>query len=240
MSSYTVSIDGNSSCLRTTLFPALNLRSDKMWEVALLDFTSYNSIPNVTEGINNQLHYYKNKDTDGNFQSIETVFLDTGSYEVESINEELQKKMGKENIEIKANNSLLRTEIKSKFYIDFRQPHSIGMLLGFSPSSKILEPNITHIGENTVNIIKVNTINIICNIVHGSYKNGANQHILHTFYPTVAPGFKIVEKPHNLVYLPLNTTFISDIEVNILDQDEIPVDFRGEDISLRLHIRATN
>lgn len=239
MSSYTVAIDGKTSSLRTTLFPALHLQQDKIWEVTLLDFTTYNSIPNITEDVNNKFHYYKKKRSSDGSQFMETVTLNTGSYEIESINEELQKKMGKENIEIKANNSLLRTEIKSRFYIDFKQPKSLGMLLGFPPSTEILEPNKTHIGPNTVNIIKVNTINIMCNIVQGSYKNGGNHHILHTFYPTVAPGFKIIEKPHNLVYLPLNTTSISDIEVSILDQDDNPVDFRGEDISLRLHIRAT-
>lgn len=239
MSSYTVSIDGNSPFLRTTLFPALYLPTNRVWEAALLDFTSYNSIPNITEDVNNKFHYYKEKKLNGTYQSMETIALDTGSYEVESINDELQNKLGKDNIEIKANNSLLRTEIKSKYYIDFTQQHSIGTLLGFPNNIKILQPNKTYIGPESVNIMKVNTINIMCNIVHGSYKNGTNQHILHTFYPTVPPGFKIVEKPHNLVYLPLNTTYISDIEVNISDQDENPVDFRGEDISLRLHIRAT-
>lgn len=239
MSSYTVSLDGNSSHLRTTLFPALQLRTDKLWEAALLDFTSYNSIPNITENVNNKFHYFKEKDSNGKLQFMETVELSTGSYEVDSINDELQNRIGKDSIEVKANNSLLRTEIKSKYYIDFTQEHSIGTLLGFPPSTTILEPNKVHIASATVNIMKVNTINIMCNIVQGSYKNGGNQHILHTFYPTVAPGFKIVEKPHNLVYLPLNTTYISDIEVNILDQDEHPVDFRGEDISVRLHIKST-
>lgn len=80
----------------------------------------------------------------------------------------------------------------------------------------------------------------MCIIVHRSCNNGVNQYILHTFYPTTAPGLKIVDKPQNLVYLPVNTTFISDIEENILYQDENPVDLRGEDISLRLYIRTTN
>lgn len=61
MSSYTVTLNSNSSILHTSLFPALKLSDSKEWEAALLDFTTYNSIPNITEGLNNKFYYYKNK-----------------------------------------------------------------------------------------------------------------------------------------------------------------------------------
>lgn len=235
MSSYTVSLTGNSSNLRTTLFPSLLLQKSRAWEAALLDFTTYNSIPNITENVNNKLHCYKNK----NDINPKVVELNTGSYEIEDINRELKDKIGKDNIELKANNNLLKCEIFSKYYMDFSKDHSLGLVLGFPPATGVLEANTLHMGTDVVNIIKVNTINITCNIIQGSYLNGRNQHILHTFYPTVAPGFKIVEKPHNLVYLPLTTSNVSDVEVNVLDQDGNFVDFRGETISLRIHIKAT-
>lgn len=239
MSSFTVSIESTSSVLKSTLFPALYLHGNKDWEVALLDFTTYNSIPNVTENVNNQLHYYRTKSKEGTFSNLEVATFQTGSYEIDDIDHELKKQLGAENIDIKANNSLLRVQLKSNYYIDFTQPQSIGSLLGFLNSSDILPPGKTHIATNTVNIIKVNTINITCNIIRGSYKNGSDSHILHTFYPEVSPGFKIVEKPHNLVYLPVSTSVISDIELNVLDQDDNLVDFRGENISIRLHIKPS-
>lgn len=238
MSSYTVCINSSSSTLRTSLFPALSLDNGKEWEVALLDFTTYNSIPNVTEGENNQIHYFKEKTEDGKLKSFLTATLETGAYEIEDINQELQKQMGKHNIEIKANNNVLRSELKSKYYIDFTQEQSLGSLLGFPKSMGVLKPDKSYLGKETVKIIKVNTINLTCNIVHGSYRDGVNEHILHTFSPTVAPGFKIIEKPHNLVYLPLNTRYISDINLNVLDQDGNLVDFRGETVSIRIHIKS--
>lgn len=238
MSSYTVCVNSTSSILRSSLFPALNLDVSKEWEVALLDFTTYNSIPNVTDGENNKFHYYVEKTKDGELKSLMTATLETGVYEIEDINQELQKQLGKNNIEIKANNNLLRSELKSKFYIDFTQENSLGSLLGFPKTMGVLKPNQLYLGKETVNIIKVNTINISCNIVHGSYNDGVNEHILHTFCPTVAPGFKIIEKPHNLVYLPVNTRYISDIELNVLDQDGNLVDFRGETVSVRIHVKA--
>jgi hypothetical protein len=239
MSSCTVSISSVSSTLRSTLFPPLHLKENKQWEIALLDFTTYNSIPNIIEGVNNKFYYVKNKNSHSSLQSTEAFEFQTGSYEISDINRELQKHLGKEVIELKANNNNLRSEIKCKYYIDFSQPDSIGPLLGFPSSSALLEPNAVHTSVTTVNIIKVNTINITCNIVQGAYKDGSNQHILHTFYPTVPPGFKIVEKPHNLIYLPLNTTYVSDIVLNVLDQDGDIIDFRGEVITIRLHIRQT-
>jgi hypothetical protein len=98
---------------------------------------------------------------------------------------------------------------------------------------------MTHIGPETVNIIKVNTINLTCNIADGSYKDGEKLHIIHTFYPSVPPGFKIIERPHNLVYLPVNTSYISEIVVNVQDQDGNNIDFRSETITLRLHIKPS-
>lgn len=237
MPSYTVCINSTSSVLRSSLFPSLCLDYEKEWEVALLDFTTYNSIANITDGENNKLHYFKEKSEDGVLKEQVIVTLETGSYEIEDINQELQKQIGKTNIELKANNNLLRSELKSKFYIDFTQEQSIGPLLGFPQTMGVLKPNKMHLGKETVKIIKVNTVNVTCNIVQGSYKDGLNEHILHTFSPSVPPGFKIIEKPHNLVYLPLNTRHISDIELNVLDQDGNLVDFRGETVSIRIHIK---
>src|SRR5436190_8237622 len=266
MASYTFSITSNKPVLRCTLDSSLRLDPHKNWEAALLDFTTFNSIPNISENENNKFHYYKQNPIEKEASAavteteiateststvkeiksrkerappvLETVILQTGSYEIEHINKELQKSLGKENISLRANNSLLKCELKSKYYVDLSQEHSIGSLLGYPSDTPILEPNKTHTSTNPVDIIKVNSLNITCNLIEGSYIDGIDRHILHTFYPTVPPGFKIVEKPHNLVYLPLNTSYISDIVLNVLDQDGNFVDFRGELITLRLHVRA--
>jgi hypothetical protein len=240
MSSYTVSLTGTSSTLRSSLFPALRLKTDKQWEAALLDFTTYNSIPNISDGVNNILHYYKIKNEEGNYDQANEIALPTGSYEIDDICKYIQEKLGKENISIKGNNNTLKTEITSKYYIDFSKKHSIGSLLGFPANTPILEANTPHVSLNTVSIITLNTIDITCNIIHGSYRDGENKHILHTFYPSVPPGFKIIEKPQNLVYLPLNTSYISDIVLNVLDQNGNIVDFRGETITVRLHIKSVS
>jgi hypothetical protein len=122
MSSYTVSLTGTSSTLRSVLFPALRLDTNKLWEAAILDITTYNSIPNVTENVNNKIHYYKTKDENTNkYSDLEEFSLPTGAYEIDDINEAIQNGLGKDNITIKGNNNTMKAEIKSKFYIDFTQ-----------------------------------------------------------------------------------------------------------------------
>lgn len=238
MPTYTVSLTGNSSTLSSNLFPALRLPKHKLYEVALLDLTTYNSIPNVKDNINNKLYYYKNE---GGKQAkqVHEVVIKAGAYEIDDINEYLQKELGKENISLTANNNLLKVELRSKYYIDFTKPANIGSLLGFSSDSGVLPPDTDHTGPQIVNIIQVNTINLTCNIVDGSYKNGEKLHILHTFYPSVPPGYKIIERPQNLVYLPINTSYISEIVVNVQDQNGNLIDFQGETITLRIHIKPS-
>lgn len=111
MPSYTVVLSGNSSTSQSSLFPALCLPKHKLYEVALLDLTTFNSIPNIVENDNNVLYFYK---TDQERQTgiIQKAKIKSGAYEIDDINEYIQQQLGKENITIiKANNNLLRTEI---------------------------------------------------------------------------------------------------------------------------------
>lgn len=78
---------------------------------------------------------------------------------------------------------------------------------------------------------------IQCNLIQNSFNNSNAVHIIHMFYPNVPPGYKIVENPTNVIYLPINTKFISEIVLKITDQDENLVNFKGELITIRLHLK---
>lgn len=94
--------------------------------------------------------------------------------------------------------------------------------------------------DSPVDIIKVNVVRIGCNIARGSYDNGVESHIIHEFYPTVEPGFKIVEQPNNVIYLPVNVKQLDNITLTITDQEGRLVNFRGETITARLHLKQQN
>lgn len=217
-------LSGSGSTLTCDLFPALDL-SEGDWEIGLIDFTTYNSIPNIEESVNNLIHFGK-----------DTIALPTGSYEIEDINNYTQKFVKKpKEITIRANNNTLKTEIYTSDEVDFTQKESIAPLLGFS--SRKLEANKWHESDNPVDIIKVNVVRIGCNVVRGAYQNGAESHIIHEFYPSVPPGFKIVETPQNVIYLPVNVNKLHNITIVLRDQEDRLINLRGETVNVRLHLK---
>lgn len=209
------------------LFPPLELgdNSDD-WEIGLLSLSTYNSIPNVEEGVNNVFAYGQKR----------KITIPEGSYEIDDINNYIKSHLAKdEKISFYANNNTLKCEINTNQKIDFTAPDSIGRLLGFDPV--VLAANKTHTSQHPVSIISVNSIRVDCNIARGSYNNGVEGHTLYEFYPAVAPGFKIVEAPPFVTYLPVNTNRISNITLQILDQEGRPINFRGEEVTVRLELR---
>lgn len=230
MSSMTVTVTGaDPAALVCEFFPPLELTGGE-WYVGLLDFTTYNSIPNIIEEKNNVFPVQ-----DGNEWRF--IKLPTGAYEIEDIEAFLKKALPNKMMSLRPNNTTLKCELYCSLNIQFNQSPSnnIGRMLGFTENK--LEANKTHTSDAPVNIIKVNTIQIRCNIVQGSYKNGQNEHTLHSFYPTVEPGFKIVETPSNVIYLPVNVQRLDNITLSIVDQDGDVVNFRGEVITARIHLK---
>lgn len=230
MSSLTVTVTGkNPAALVSNFFPPLEL-TDGEWYAGLLDFTTYNSIPNVESGKNNVFPIIKGTDEI-------LIEIPTGAYEIDDIETYLKKALGDRKFSLRPNNNTLQCEIYCSFDIDFKlSDQNMGEMLGFKTKTK-LEAHKLHISETPVNIIKVNTIQIRCNIVKDSYKDGENQHILHSFYPTVEPGFKIVETPVNVIYLPVNVQRVDNITLSVVDQTGDIINFRDEVITARLHLK---
>lgn len=172
-------------------------------------------------------------------KSSVTVIFPQGAYELQDLERYVVETCSRANIpldfKLKANNNTLRSEIFSSRSIDFTRTANIAAMLGFKP--RVLEPNKWHISDTVVNIIRVNIIRLVCNIVRGSYDNGVENHILHEFPLAVDPGYKIIETPSNVIYLPINTNRIQSIVIRLEDQDGNLVNFQNEVISLRLHSR---
>lgn len=167
------------------------------------------------------------------------IHFPEGAYEIQDIEKHVldtcERSNRKITFHLRANNQTLKSELYCSRPIDFIRPQTIGPMLGFD--ARVLEANKWHESDHQVNIIKVNVIRVTCNIVRGSYTNGVQDHTLHHFYPLIEPGFKIVEQPKTVVYLPLSTGKIATIVVRLEDQTGRLINFRGEEISVRLHLR---
>lgn len=229
--SLTLTLSGSSSILTSEYFPPIELPQD--YVCGLVDFQTYNSIPNVEENKNNLFHI-----------GDEIFMLSTGSYEIDDIARTLEgklaglKKKDPYLLALHANNNTLKSEIFSNETVYFDKDGTIGSLLGFS--KRVLKPYKLHESDLPVNIIKVNAIIVECNIITGSFINGDKVHTLHEFSPQVGPGYKIMEVPWNVIYLPLNTRRISSITLKLIDQDGDLINFREETITARLHLKPQN
>lgn len=230
--SYTFTLNGKSSELKASIFPPIILSEDNNYEIGLVNFVSYNSIPNVDSSNNN--FYYGNN---------EKLTLPDGCYDISDIKSYIETHINdskQENtaISLTVNRTTLRTEIKCDKEVDFTKENNIGSILGFD--EVILNPDRRHIAKHPVNIFKVNAINVECNLVTNSYRNEKHHHILHVFFPKVEPGTKIIENPLNVIYLPINSRYISEIYVKITDQNGDLINFNEETVTIRLHLKKSN
>lgn len=283
--SSTITFTGNESILTANFFPEICLDRNGEYSCALLDFTAYNSIPNITAK-NNRVHFsYQLPDheeiarrrKEGGSYSVDTLndsgldYIDVvslsndeddddddgdadgtikprtlayeliippGAYELKNILEYIKKAFALLGIKFDAaiNEFTQRVMLHScSVNLHFNREDSIHRLLGFDDT--IIPAKTSKEAENIVNITTLNTIVIECDLIDGSYINGDKFHTLHQFANQTTHGYKIVEVPHSVVYLPIKNNRIQSIQIRIADQDGNLIDFCGEKISCRIHIK---
>ncbi len=219
------------------------LEPSKKYEAAFLSLEAYNSFPNITKGKNNIFKYSNDNGT-----SWKVLELDTGSYEVETLSDEIQRLMvinGDYNV---ANSEFYITILPNKiklssivnithpnYKVDFTVPKSFASLLGFK---KLVINAGYNESTNIVDIMTTNSILVNVDIIAGSYVNGNPLPVIYSFSPNVSPGYKIVERPSpELIYYPISRNDISIMRVWLTNQDNKPVDLRGEVLTVRIVVK---
>ena len=205
-----------------------------------MNLETHYSFPKIDE-TNNVFVY--SPDTGNSWVKIK---IPEGSYEIDDINNTIQHEMEKRGhhdpinedyyINISANSNTLKSVLilEKDYQVDFNHQNSIAKVLGFT-GAKYTER--FHESENVVNILSINSIFVNRDIISGSYVNGTTKITLYSFCPKVSPGYKIIETPVNLVFLPITLDTIDNLKVCITDQDDHLLNLRNEMLTIRFHIK---
>src|SRR6218665_2552712 len=141
-------------------------------------------------------------------------------------------------ISIQPNNNTLKSvlDIDANYKVDFTTANSIRSVLGFNRQIYSAGYNES---DNIVNKIirNVNSLRVTSDVIGSSYSNGTTENVIYSFFPNVGPGYKIIEVPVNLVYLPITLFTISSMETKLTDQNGKLLNLRGEELSIRFQIR---
>ena len=238
--SFQIILSSDKTNFNTRFNPKLELDEKKKYEIALVNLETYYSFPNIDE-TNNTFVY-----SPDNGNSWEKIKIPEGSYEIDDINDAIQHEMKKRThydeinedyyINIAPNTNTLKSVLilEKGYQVDFNHQNSLAKVLGFT-RTKYTEG--FHESENVVDILRINSILVNIDIISGSYVNGTTKSTIYSFFPDVSPGYKIIESPVNLVYLPITLNTIDSLNVMITDQDYHLLNLRNEKLTIRFHIR---
>ena len=239
-SSFQITVTGITTNFKTKFNPPIQLDKNRKYEMSLVNLETYYSFPNIDD-TNNYFRY----SSDGGTSWFE-INIPEGSYDIRDINELIQQEMRqtghyddineKHCITISSNMNTLKSVLilENNYRVDFTHNNSLASVLGFDNR---IYMNKFQESENVVNILSINSILVNVDIISGSYVNGIVKNTIYSFFPNVSPGYKIIETPVNLVYLPITLDTIHSLGVSLTDQNGKLLNLRGENLTIRFHIR---
>lgn len=203
MTSLTVSFSGTSSVLRADFFPEITLNPNYNYCCALLDFSTYHSIPNISEEKGNNVCTFKrrikqkDKDSEGKDvfeEKLYSIALPTGAYEVEDILKYIKAKLEKEKIKLTYEISVATSKVQISFDTEIEWVEGTVLnVLGFKKPGEVYKKNWVYHSDRIVKITDIDLIRIECDIVSQTYINGRLCHTIHQFSSCkVEPGHKFI------------------------------------------------
>jgi hypothetical protein len=186
-------------------------------EVALTSVRVWNSLKNISVSLNNNIFRYWN----GSVWRL--LSINEGTYSIEALNIAIKNGITgfsdtPDNITLIPNYTTLKVDITilGGYQIDFSY-NDLYYLLGW-PKALV---SISGSGTLPANItLGITSWVVNANIVSpdSSYNNGVSSNSLYNFSPNVPAGSLIDLTPNNLLYLPLGTTTLSQINISLTDQ----------------------
>ena len=240
-----ITVSGTNSRLFTRFNPPLvfDPAENSGYEIALCRLETYYCFQNIDEK-NNVLRV--SIDAGQNWKELK---IPVGCYDITGINEALQLLLGefnKNSVQEKRQPYIVLTGNKntsncvlvimsSTTVVDFNVKNSIRSVLGFEAKQYV--GGKRYESENKIDIVRVQSILVHCDIIKPSRVNGVPAPVIYNFFPNVSPAEKIVCQPKHLMYVPLSLSVISSMTAWITDQEERILDLLGQRLTLSFHIR---
>ena len=215
-----ITLSAKSTNFTTKFNPPVKLNGIEH-EMALTSLETYHSFPNINEK-NNIFKYSSDNGT-----TWKVIEIPKGSYGLLGIYNEISRGFRENGDYDEANKTYpiillgnkntaqIVMEISTNYIVNFGEANGINTVLGFNPETYT---EGYHKSENVINILPVNSILLHIDNVMGSYMLGKSSSVLYSFFPNVAPGVKIIERPYERLYLPIITQDIHEIRLKLTDQ----------------------
>ncbi len=229
--SYLLTLSGKGSMLEKSFQP--EIIGGCSYKLAFTSLDTYFSVPNI-DSSNNTIQISHNG---GQFI---TITLDKGCYGLDDLDEEIRRQLKvlkmDDAVQFKPEYTTFRCimTIKETYEVKFTA-HSLRTVLGFEVKTYNGRPE-RYTSEHTVQIMYINSILIHCDLVGGSYLNGIPTPIIHSFFPSVNPGEKIIERPVEYIYLPVDLDAIRHMRVWLTDQNLSLLDLGDEELTIKFHL----
>ncbi|XP_039299241.1 uncharacterized protein LOC120355044 [Nilaparvata lugens] len=242
-----------SNSTTTTTADRLELTHDEILGIGMVDSYSLWNLPSKTSPSIGGEEKEKEKEEGGKKEKVtknkeqdesstggeqwQSIFLPEGSFEFQTIKDLLESRLKEHGVklELALDPSTMKCSFKCDCQLRFSSDDSIGKLLGVK-SNRIIKPNLEAKSDDALKLDRPNVVRVLCDIVHGSFTNGVQDHVLYEFYPIIDPGYKIAIIANTVVYLPVDSKRISSITLQIVDESGRLVNFRNEQINITLHL----
>lgn len=258
---YFLEFSQKSSEISQDFFPPLELNPDSNYVLGLYSLTTYNSISNIKTNENDIISFVAAIDPIKLPSSAQVAKASTqdhilfmqqlvaphieekeiiiqipeGSYELAQLGSYISQRLKERGYEfsLTINTSTMKVEMSSNCDIKFPK-NSIKDILGFQNN---YYPRGYHVSEAIPQISAVNIVNVECNIIDGSFRNGKKSHSLYAFSPNVPTGYKLIERPSNILFLPVRQKDISNITLRLTNEKGKLVQFNHEEVTIHLVLR---
>ena len=241
MDNFEIILRGKGSDISSDFHKPITIPTDfYQAKIGVKNFSTYNNIPNIVEGVNNRI---KIKVPGNDYRIFK---LETGAYELSVIAKHMVNwiqvtypKLEKveENFALTGNKATSKAEFlfKDDYGIDFEVEGSMNDLLGFNKKDYFKGIGL-YAGKRIVNITNVTQLIFNCNITTSNFINGKEMPFIYSCGVDVPAGYRLSRELTDISYKNLNTTAISHIRVWIVDEFGLPINLRKDDLTVTLKI----